>query len=166
MRLGPALLVSLGCAIAALPIGGVLAQSITLRGPDGQTRSVTAADLAALPRQSVVLAGDRGGPRHYEGAPLTLLLQSVGAPSGKALRGPALADIVVVGASDGYRVALALAETDAGVRSERIIVADRADGAPLPAGEGPFRLVVEGDLRAARSAKMVTDIRVEAAPGP
>jgi DMSO/TMAO reductase YedYZ molybdopterin-dependent catalytic subunit len=140
------------------------AQSVDLRGPAGATRTVTAADLAALPRQSVSLTAEHGAPRRYEGPPLTLLLQSVGAPAGKALRGPALADIVVVTARDGYRVSLSLAETDPGMRKEAIILADRADGAPLPASEGPFRLIVEGDLRAARSAKMVTSITVTAAP--
>jgi hypothetical protein len=140
------------------------AQSVDLRGPAGESRTVTAAELAALPRRSVSLAAEHGAARRYEGPPLTLLLQSVGAPAGKALRGPALADIVVVTARDGYRVALALAETDPGVRKDAIILADRADGAPLPVSEGPFRLVVEGDLRAARSAKMVTTITVSAAP--
>jgi hypothetical protein len=140
------------------------AQSIVLKGPEGQIRTMTALELAALPRQSVTLATEHGPARRYEGPPLTLLLQSVGAPAGKALRGSALADIVVVGAADGYRVALSLAETDPGVRKESIILADRADGAPLPAGEGPYRLVVEGDLRAARSAKRVTAVTVSAAP--
>jgi hypothetical protein len=144
--------------------GAAVAQTVNLRGPGGQARTVTAADLAALPRQDVSLATEHGPARRYEGAPLTLLLQSVGAPAGKALRGPALADIVVVGAADGYRVALSLAETDPGVRKDAIILSDRADGAPLPDGEGPFRLVVEGDLRAARSAKRVTSITVSAAP--
>ncbi len=95
--------------------------------------------------------------------PVDTLAQSVGAPSGKALRGPALADIVVVKGSDGYRAAFALAELDAGMRHDPILLADSADGAPLGA-DGPFRLVVEGDLRLARSVRMVTEIKVEAAP--
>jgi hypothetical protein len=158
--------------IAALPIaatcwalaGGALAQSVTLTGPGGQTRSLSLADLATMPHESVTLAGEHGPGKRYDGTPLTLLLQSVGAPAGKALHGPALADTVVVSASDGYRVVLALAETDPGVRSEKILLADRADGVPLGATEGPFRLVVEGDLRPTRSVRMVTAIHVEPAP--
>lgn len=144
--------------------GAAAAQSVALRGPDGQTRSVTLADLAAMPHQSATLASEHGPARQYEGVPLTALLQSVGAPAGKSLRGPALADLVVVTASDGYRVVLGLAETDPGVRPGKILLADRAGGAPLPATEGPFRLVIEGDLRPVRSARMVTAIRVEAIP--
>jgi hypothetical protein len=145
-------------------VDGAMAQSISLRGPDGQTRSVSLAELSAMPHQSATLASEHGPARRYDGVPLTMLLQSVGAPAGKALHGPALADLVVVDASDGYRVVLGLAETDPGVRSEKILLADRVEGAPLPPNEGPFRLVIEGDLRPVRSARMVKAIAVQAAP--
>jgi hypothetical protein len=158
--------IAIVCGFAALGLAaaGAGAQSVSLRGPDGKTRSVTAAELAAMPHQSATLASEHGPPKHYDGVPLTDLLQSVGAPAGKALHGPALADLVVVSASDGYRVVLGLAETDPGVRAGKILLADRAEGAPLPPNEGPFRLVIEGDLRPVRSARMVTAIRVQTAP--
>ena len=145
-------------------VDGAAAQSVSLRGPEGQTRSVSLAELAAMPHESATLVSEHGPAKRYDGVPLTLLLQSVGAPAGKALRGPALADLVVVSGSDGYRVVLGLAETDPGVRPEKMLLADRVEGAPLPPSEGPFRLVIEGDLRPARSARMVTAIRVEAVP--
>jgi hypothetical protein len=160
MRLAPAVVFAACWGMA----GGVLAQSVVLRGPDGQARTVSGAELAAMPHESAVLAAEHGPARRYEGVPLTLLLQSVGAPAGKSLRGPALADLVMVSASDGYRVALALAETDPGMRAEKILLADKAEGVALAPPEGPFRLVIEGDLRPARSARMVTAIEVEAAP--
>jgi len=156
----------LPCAawLAAVLAGGTAcAQSVMVKGLDGQTATLTTADLAALPHQSVSLAHD-SKTVVYSGAPLTLILQKVGAPAGKALHGPELADVVVVTASDGYRVALSLADTDPMVRPDKIILADRADGAPLAPTEGPLRLVVEGDLRPARSARMVTAIAVERAP--
>lgn len=151
-------------AAALVVCGPAWGQAVVLRGPDGQTRSVSEAELAAMPHERMTLAGEHGPGRRYDGVPLTLLLQTVGAPAGKQLHGPALADVVVVTASDGYRVVLALAETDPGVRPEKVLLADRSEGAPLAAGEGPFRLVVEGDLRPARSARMVTGITVEPAP--
>jgi len=156
------------CVVIAVGLCGLpvatLAQSVTLTGPDGKTRSVSASDLAAMPHATALLPNEHGPAKHCDGVPLTVLLESVGAPTGKALHGPALADLVVVAASDGYRVVLGLAETDPGVRPEKILLADRCEGAPLAANEGPFRLVVEGDLRPVRSARMVTSIRVEAAP--
>jgi hypothetical protein len=63
---------------------------------------------------------------------------------------------------DGYAAALALTETDAGFRKDQILLADRADGQPLADTAGPYRLVVEGDLRAARCVRMVSSIEVRA----
>ncbi len=160
MTLSP---LTIAAAWAALA-GGALAQTITLHGPAGVTRTLSAADLAAMPRDHVAGPTEHPPAKDYEGVPITLLLQSVGAPAGKTLRGPALADTVLVQASDGYRVALSLAETDPAMRPSRIIVADKADGGALPAGEGPFRLIIEGDLRPARCARMVTSISVIAPP--
>lgn len=144
--------------------GCALAQSVEIRGPSGRTRVVSFSDLASMPHDTATLVVDHGPAKHYQGVPLTLLLQSVGAPVGKNLRGLALADFVLVGASDGYRVVLALAETDPGLAARKVLLADASDDAPLPPSEGPFRLVIEGDLRPARSARMVTTIRVDAAP--
>jgi hypothetical protein len=70
----------------------------------------------------------------------------------------------VSGAADGYHVVLALAETDPAMRPNRIILADRCNGAAMAAPEGPFRMVVEGDLRPARSARQVTSIAVVRLP--
>ena len=83
---------------------------------------------------------------------------------GHDLRGPAMADIVVVSAKDGYRVALALSDVDPGFAPRAMILADKAGGAALPAADGPFRLVIEGDARGARSARMVSAIKLERAP--
>ena len=70
------------------------AQSVTLKGPDGRTRTLTAAEIAAMPHKPALLAGEGGAPpRTYEGVALTDLLQSVGAPAGRALRGPAMANV-------------------------------------------------------------------------
>ena len=84
----------------------------------------------------------------------------VGAPTGKALGGKALANAVRTTSTDGYQVIFGLGEIDPATWANRIIVADRADGAPLSASDGPFRIVVEGDLRPARSARMLTTIEV------
>ncbi len=149
----------IAAAALALFATPALAQSLALVGPDGQTATLSAAELAALPRQSVTFAG-HGESHVYEGPLLIDVLAKVGAPSGKALRGAELADVALVEASDGYKVALGLAEADPGTRPNRVILADRADGAALASGDGPFRLVVEGDLRPARSARMVSKVTV------
>jgi hypothetical protein len=143
----------------ALLAGPAIAQSVTLKGAEGQTATVTAADLAALPQ--VTLAFDAHGDRHIYSGPLLIdVLAKVGAPSGKALHGAELAKAVTVTAADGYRVVFGLAEADPGTRPNRIILADRADGAPLGPKDGPFKIVAEGDLRPARGVRMVRAIAV------
>jgi hypothetical protein len=138
---------------------GAFAQSLSLKGPAGQTASLTAADLASLPRVSVTF--DAHGETHvYEGPLLIDVLAKVGAPTGKAIHGAEMADVVLVKAQDDYQVAFGLAELDPGTRPNRIILADKADGVPLAAKDGAFKLVVEGDLRPARSARMVREVEV------
>ena len=154
-----------GLALILAP-GLAAAQDLALKGLAGQSVTVTPADLAAMPHVTLTLSVE-GKTRTYEGVPLTALLAKVGAPSGKALKGADLSDVVLVSAKDGYVVALALAETDPLVRKDQIILADKADGAPMPAGLGPYRLVVEGDQRGARLARMVVSIELrQLAPRP
>ena len=150
-------LLLLGCSVAAAEES---APAITLAGLDGQQSVLTPAELDALPR--VQAAANEHGTQHiFDGALLRDVLAKIGAPAGKAIHGKELADVVIVEARDGYIVALGLAETDSTIRNERVILADRMDGAPLRADKGPFQLVIEGDLRPARSARMVSKIRLE-----
>lgn len=147
----------IAAALFAAP-AAASAQTLLLKGPSGQAE-LSAAEIAALPR--VKVTAEAHGARHaYEGPLLIDLLAKVGAPTGEALSGPALANAVVVKAADGYQVAFGLAEADPGTRPDRIILADRQDGKAMDDKDGPFKLVAEGDLRAARSAKMVTVIEV------
>ena len=52
------------------------------------------------------------------------------------------------------------AETDPAFRKEQVMLADREDGAPLPPNEGPFRIVIQGDLRGARMVRRVTGLEL------
>jgi len=114
---------------------GAIAQTLALKGPAGQTATVGVADLASLPRVS--FAFDSHGETHvYEGPLLIDVLARVGTPTGKAIHGAEMAD------------------------ANRIILADKADGAPLGGKDGAFKVVAEGDLRPARSARMIREIEV------
>ncbi len=149
-------LVWVSIAVAAEDV----APSVAVAGLEGQKATLTIADVGALPR--VKLSAREHGAEHvFEGALLGDVLMKVGAPAGNAIRGAELADVVIVEARDGYKVVLSLAGTDASMRADRVILADRMDGAALETGKGPFQLVVEGDLRAARAVRMVTSIRLE-----
>jgi hypothetical protein len=68
--------------------------------------------------------------------------------------------VLLVEAADGYKVVYALAELDPAFASREIILADKRDGKPLDAKEGPFRIVAPGDKRPARWAHQITTLRV------
>ncbi|MBR0655602.1 molybdopterin-dependent oxidoreductase [Plastoroseomonas arctica] len=145
--------------LLALP---AMAQEVVVRGIDGREVSVPAAEIAALPH--VTVRGPGREAASYSGVPLVALLERVGAPFGQAMRGAALRVVVVVRASDGYAATLSLAEIDPGARGTQVILADRRAAEPLDAAEGPFRLVVEGDLRRARSVFRVNRIELVQLP--
>lgn len=117
------------------------------------------AALAALPRAGVSAAVHGEAPGRWQGVALEDLLQRAGAPAGRQLRGRALASFVRVSAADGYQVVFGLGELDPGLGHAQAILADARDGQPLGT-DGPFRLVVPGDRRAARWVRNVTAIEV------
>lgn len=132
---------------------------VMLIGLDGVTKTVTAAEIAAMPHQSAEL-NDHGKAVRYSGVSLGDIVALVGAPRGDALRGRAFVIVVVAEASDGYRVVLTLADVDPIFRKAPLILADNSEGKPLESHEGPFRLIVAGDDRPARSARNVVTIRL------
>lgn len=155
----PLIRLAAGCCAAVLfTATSALAQSLVLRGVDGREQTVTAADLADLPRERVAM--EIHGETHvYEGPLLFEALNRVGAPTTDAMHGLELAKVVRIVAEDGYQVVIGLGEADPGLRPNRIILADAADGAPLDGATGPFRLIIEDDIRPARSARQV--VRIE-----
>jgi len=137
--------------------------TLRITGKIDQPLVVRLADLQALPHKRVAVTDDRGARVTYEGVPVVELLQRAGVPLGKRLRGAQLKFYVVVGASDGYQVVFALPEFDPGFTDQVILLADRCDGHPLSAPEGPFRIVVPGEKRHARWVREVTDLDIEQA---
>ena len=142
-----------------MPLNLALAQTISLQGVNAPPIEVSVADLAALPRSSVALT-IHGEGHTFEGPLLASVLGKVDAPLGDRLRGAALRSYVVVRAADGYAVVLSLAEVDPAMRGQAILLADKVDGRPIGDEDGPYRLIVEGDARPARSARQVTSVAI------
>lgn len=137
--------------------------TLTLRGLDSVAHVVTPREWAQLPRVDTTVSA-HGVTGRYSGVPLTALLALIHAPADGSLRGKALATYILVEAADGYRVVFSLADFDPGFTDRTAIVADRKDGAPLSAQEGPFRLIVPGERRPARWVRMVTAIELRRVP--
>jgi len=140
-----------------------LAAGIVVEGLGAGPVTLDAARLSALPKGQVAITA-HGKPLDCTGVWLADLLASAGAPSGNALRAPALAGTVTAMARDGYRVAFSLGEIDRSLGNAKILVADRCNGRPL-GEDGPYRLVVGGDSRPARAARMVERLVVSGVSG-
>jgi len=134
--------------------------TLRLDGLVASPRTLTAADLAALPHREQATT-DKDGKKHvYRGVALGDVLHLAGAPAGKTIHGPVLAEAVLATAADGYQVVFALPEIDADFSPQTILLADSRDGQPLPAHDGPYQLVVPLEKKPARWVRQLTSLRV------
>jgi len=132
--------------------------SISVSGDVKQPLTLTAADLAAMPR-ATVSTNNNGITKAYEGVWLSEVLKKAGVQIG-GLRGTSLAMYVLASASDGYQVVFSIGELDPEMTDAQFLLADKADGKPLFGEDGSFRLVVPKDKRGARSVRMLNKIEV------
>ena len=149
-------------SLLSLIISPVLlkAQDVKVSGEVTTPLDLKLADIQQY-KQTDVIRKDRDGNDHkYTGVVLAEILQKAGATMGKDLKGENLTKYISVEASDGYQVVFALAELDKDFTDRIIILASVMDGKPLPAGDGPFRIIVQDEKKPARCIKQVTAIKV------
>lgn len=129
---------------------------IKVQGEVTHPLQLSAADLLKMKRLTVT-ARDRDGQMHrYTGVPVYEILNRAGVTTGKQLRGENLAKYMLVKCADGYEVLFSLAEVDTSFTDRTVILADESEGKPLPAGKGPFRLIVPSEKKPARNCFQVT----------
>lgn len=97
---------------------------VEVGGEVAHPMSLTGAELAKLPRQMVRAKDHAGKEAEFEGVALVEILKQAGVKFGNDLRGPALAQYLVVEASDGYRAVFALPELDPASTDRVILLAD------------------------------------------
>jgi DMSO/TMAO reductase YedYZ molybdopterin-dependent catalytic subunit len=153
--------------IAALAVLGPLSLrgdeprvALSVTGAVEKPLMLSADDLAKLPRQTVRATDHSGKESVFGGVPLFEVLKAAGVTFGEHLRGPAMANYLVVEASDGYRAVFALPELDPAWTDRVILLADIRDSKPMTAPEGPLRIVVPDEKRHGRWVRMVVAVRV------
>ena len=156
-----ALAVVLTAPLAApLPVARAV---LTVDGAVPRPAIFDASAFGALPHASAT-ATIHGTMLTCTGAWLADVIAAAGVPTGEAVRGPGLAMVVVARAADGYRVVFSLGEIERSLGRGQILVTDRCNGAALPDGEGPWRLVVANEVRGARSVRALTRLSVVPVP--
>lgn len=144
------------CTMISASAGVGQTNAVAVIGVEGTALTVS---LDKLERRTVVTE-DRGLRTTFEGVALRDVLAQAGVVFGEKLRGKALAQVVIATARDGYQVAYAIAELDAGFTDQIVLLADRRDGRPLLPDTGPLQMVVPNDKRAARWMRQVSRIEV------
>lgn len=145
--------------VAGLSASTLSAQTLQIIDAEGHSTALTETQIANSPHVTIE-AHDHEGVAWFDGVPLSALLAAAGIPLGDALRGPRMVEVLLVSAADGYKVVFALAEIDPAFATRQIILADKRDGKPLDAKQGPFRIVAPGDRRPARWIREVTELRI------
>jgi DMSO/TMAO reductase YedYZ molybdopterin-dependent catalytic subunit len=132
---------------------------LTVSGEVKTPLSLTAADLAALPRVTEPFERE-GETANYEGVLLYDILVKAGVPFGRAMTGKPMASYLLATARDGYQVVFALPEIDPAFMGARVVVADKRNGGPLPGPQQPLQLIAPQDKLHARSVYSLTKIEV------
>src|SRR5262245_24146704 len=135
--------------------------SLRISGEIERQLTISSEDIAKLPRRSVRAKDHSGKESEFEGSPLVAVLTLAGVKFGEDLRGKNLELYLVVEAADGYRAVFALPELDPAYTDNVILLADKRDGKPLDAKEGPLRIVVPDEKRQARWVRQVTGLVIK-----
>ena len=139
---------------------------LTVGGEVPTPLSLKQADLSKLPRQKLRAKDHDGKEYEYEGVAVKEILQRAGLKFGEALRGKALATYLLVEATDHYQAVYALPEMEPTTPDRLILLADRQNGAPLPASSGPLKIIVPGDAEHARWVRQIKSMAIVRAPAP
>lgn len=149
------------CLLAAPLLRAVGADPVLKVVTPEKTVTFTPTEFAALPRQKLSTPDHYTQmPRNFSGVVVREILERCGLPFGNLMRGPAMQLAVVFRSSDGYGVVFALAEFDDLFSSRTLLLADPEERKPLDEKAAPFQLIVPGDKKGARWARMVTSIEV------
>ncbi len=133
--------------------------ALVVQGLGGSNATLSLADLATLPQHTVTTTG-HGAPVTFQGVLLADVLAKVALPLGEKFHHTAASYYLAVEAKDGYQAVFAWAELDPAFMDKAIYLVTSRDGKPISDEEGPFRLVVPGEKKAARWVRQVTALRI------
>ncbi len=139
---------------------------VAIGGDVTQPYKLNATNFGGMKQVTVKVTANDGREHTYSGVSLYDILTQADAIPNKQLRGKSLTKYVLVSAADGYQVVIALPEVDPAFTDKVIILANKEDGEDLAANFGPYRLIVPGDKKPARSAMRVIAIDVLTAKKP
>lgn len=137
---------------------------LDLRGDVPNPQQIDTAGVRKMPRIEIRIkdSQDPGKEIIYSGTPLVEVLKAGGLllDSDMTRIREIVKMTVLVEAADGYGAVFSLAELDPELTDRVVLLADTKDGQPLPARDGPFRIIVPGEKRPARWVCQVKAVTV------
>ena len=137
----------------------VQSQQLTIQIGTGKQIVLSQTDIETLPH-SKVTTGTSDDSTPFEGVALKAVLDKAGVGLGEPLKGKRMASCLLVEAADGYRVVIALPETNPAFTDKQIILAFLKNGKPLDDKEGPYRIVIPDEKKMARWVRQVTTLKI------
>jgi hypothetical protein len=143
-----------------LPAARARSQQLTIQTGTGKQTLLARSDLEALPHIKITTSASGTASTTFEGVSLKTVLDKAGVEFGEAMRGKRMASYLLVEATDGYRVVIALPELDPAFTDKQVVLAFLKDGKPLDDKEGPYRIVIPDEKRMARWVRQVTTLKI------
>ncbi len=133
---------------------------LVVTGLGGQFKTLSLSEFKALPHVAVTVHnGHSDRNESYSGVPVKELLAMVAPATGSAPKISQNMQVVIAGATDGFRVAIALCDIDPDCRNGQAIVADSESSSPLQA-DGAFKLILTEDKKPSRWARNLNSLTV------
>jgi hypothetical protein len=128
----------------------------------GRDSVLSPAQLATIPRHDLRVAGENStDTATVSGVTLWDLMQKAGVPAAAASGRQRGSMYVRLRGSDGQSAIFGLVEIDPSFSKRTVLVADRRNGQPLDAVEGPWRAFVPDDIRHARWIRGLVLVEVD-----
>jgi len=137
--------------------------ALRIEGISGTAVTISPADLAQLPQQTVRMV-DHGTSVTFEGVALTDVLAKVKTPTGEEFNPYVASYYLVAEGQDRYKAVFSFAEVDPSFTDRRLYIVTKRDGMPLASKDGPFELIVPGEKRHSRWVRQVKLLRIEPLP--
>ena len=128
---------------------------ITFRDETGKSTKI---DPTSLKQVSLKAIGHDAKEHQYSGVLLSDIIEKAGVPLGIASKGKTIASYIVIMAKDNYQCVYALAELDDLFSRNMVILADKVDGKPLSAENGPFQVIAPADKKHGRWIRQVVSM--------
>lgn len=137
--------------------------SLTVTGLGGASKVYTPDEFKALPHVALTVHNSHTNKdERYSGVAVRDLLATVTPGKGEGPKVSPNMTLVIAGATDGFKVALTLCDTNPECRNGQSLVADSMDDASL-GKDGGFKLVLSEDKKPARWARNLQSLTVRAA---